>query len=447
MVSDTSPENTYRRSVYASTTGGGSGGTPLFFATDVNEQRRQRALFGSFLNQIGLVKPEDWVLTLHSSGRLYRSVEHQFEHGGKRWQRRKKTEMKADSLSRSLDLTLEILENAQASVLSAGSFMSPGEVVELLAQFSVNVLTGDGGQIVEVVHYISTLPEAERARLRLDKVIYTSEALTSSQRGHIRLILGVHVEICSILGSGEAGPYAASLGYMVDDGSYTDFIYNSRAMLIEIFPLSCLDDQTEEVATPPSTLQDGEPGLVAQTSLTRLRNPLVRYMTGDVGSILPAPERALAAVPEADRPYLRVLRLHGRDRRFSFSWSGEYYDFAKLTKLMNDESSGVLQWQVILDKMEASTEAFLKVRLLLGPRRNDVRLQDRSNGVKHVDGDHEPYRESDIEPDIFEKVRKFFMVDMTTDRRFQIVEVPGLEGFERSSTGKKVIKFIDRFTD
>lgn len=53
-------------------TGGGSGGTPLFFATDVHENRRHRAHFGKFMRATGLVKDTDWILSTHFEGHIYR---------------------------------------------------------------------------------------------------------------------------------------------------------------------------------------------------------------------------------------------------------------------------------------------------------------------------------------------------------------------------------------
>jgi hypothetical protein len=72
LVKDASPQNTYRHGVYASITGGGFGSTPLFFATDVHENRRQRAYFGRFIRTMGLIEHGDWVLTTHCAGELYR---------------------------------------------------------------------------------------------------------------------------------------------------------------------------------------------------------------------------------------------------------------------------------------------------------------------------------------------------------------------------------------
>lgn len=72
LVKDHSRDNTYRRSVYTSVTGGGSGSQTLFFATDVLENRVHRANFGRLLRNTGVIKDDDWVLSTHWGGHLYR---------------------------------------------------------------------------------------------------------------------------------------------------------------------------------------------------------------------------------------------------------------------------------------------------------------------------------------------------------------------------------------
>ncbi|KAI1424750.1 hypothetical protein F5Y12DRAFT_750787 [Xylaria sp. FL1777] len=393
LVDDTSSENTYRRSVYASTTGGGYGNKPLFFATDTDENRKQRATFGQLLRTIGVVIPGDWVLTVHSAGELYRS----------------------------LDLILEVLENAGASVLSAGNHMSAAQVTAMLAKYHVNVLTGDSSQIIQIVHHISTLPREERDQIKLDKIIYTSEVLTSAQRAHVGKVLGP-IKIFSIFASAEAGPWTANSPDMTGDGSLTssvDFIFDTRATLIEIFPPAC----TQADSPIPLPLPDGEQGIVVQTSLTRLRNPLVRYVTGDVGSLHPLPDRARALLSDDDWRHFRVLRLAGRDRRFSFDWDGEYIEFEGLASVIDAESA-VLQWQVILGTMEPSQESSLEVRILCAMRGED------SSSVKLA---------------IAGRLTEFLHVYDKNSHRFQLKFVEGIDGFERSTTGRKVIKFIDRY--
>lgn len=71
-MNDTNPQNTYRHSAYISITGGGAGSKPLFFATDVHENRQARADFGCFVRSMGLITDLDLVVTTHTGGELYR---------------------------------------------------------------------------------------------------------------------------------------------------------------------------------------------------------------------------------------------------------------------------------------------------------------------------------------------------------------------------------------
>ncbi|KAL4786816.1 hypothetical protein BJX76DRAFT_71627 [Aspergillus varians] len=395
LLRDTSGQNNYRHASYLSTTGGGSGGLPLMFATDAIENRRHRAEFGGFMKVCRVVEPGDMVLTTHTSGHLYRS----------------------------LDLISELLENAGASVLCAGSRMPPAEVTEVLAHYNANVLTGDSSQIVQVVHHISTLPAERKKAIRLTKVIYTSDALTEAQEAHITSVLG-HVRILSILGSAEAGPFAMSnpdLSGEPGPKGTRDFIFDTRAMDIEIHDPSVLQDDTRPCGKPVS---DGEQGIIVQTSLQRLRNPLVRYITGDIGSLHPLPSTAHDKIPESELQHFRLLRLAGRDRRFSFKWFGEYFDFQKITTLMQSARSGVLQWQIILDRHDSSPQGTLEIRILCAV--------DDGRGMSRRE--------------LVEAVETFFCVFPENRHLFEITFLSDLEGFERSSTGNKVIKFVDRFS-
>ena len=300
--------------------------------------------------------------------------------------------------------------------------MEPEEVVSALACYHVNVLVGDSSQIVCIAHYISTLPEAQRKKIALDKVIYTSEQLTGPQKDYITTVLGP-VKIFSIMGSAEAGPYAVINPDLTEHTpSHTmDFIFDTRSLLIEIINRSALSSPVSAQGEP---VPDGEQGLIIQTSLQRLRNPLVRYVTGDIGSLHPIPKTASEKIPEAELQHFRVLRLAGRDHRFSFKWFGEYFEFDRIDDLMQTEGSGVLQWQVIRDSLESSPQPTLEVRIL--------RAEDGSHTVPK---------------DRFtEMVENFFYVFPENRHLFRITFIESIEGFEKSRTGNKVIKFADKLT-
>ena len=323
-------------------------------------------------------------------------------------------------VSRSLDLMLEITENAGATSLAAGHLMPTARVVQLLQDFHINVLTGDGSQIVQVVHFISSL-RTGRDKISLEKLIYTSESLTPVQKSYIRGVLGA-VKICSILGSAEAGPYGASSPDLTQDDpstSYTDFILDTRTTLIEVFPLSFSDAG----GGCPSPLGPGKTGLIAQTSLARLRNPLVRYVTGDIGSIQPLPAQAHALIPKSERAHMRVLRLHGRDACSSFTWDGEYIELDKLAAMLARADLGILQWQVVLDRMMPSNETSLEIRLLC------VRAEEENHGAEKAVAAH---------------IRNFFYLHSVNEYRFKLTFVQDRAGFELSRTGRKVAKLVDR---
>lgn len=308
----------------------------MLFAVDVHENRQQRLEMGRFLRLCRVVEPHDWVMSTHVSGGFYRS----------------------------LDLMTEVIENAGATVLSAGNNMCQQSLNEALIHFHVTALTGDGSQVVQLVHIISNLPTQERARLALRKIIYTSEPLTGPQRMLIHKTLP-HVAVYSFLGSAEAGPWAigsADLAVDSDDDTESIFLFDTRNMHIDILALSLIDSPSSPDLQEP--LPFGTPGIIVQTSLQRLRNPLVRYITGDVGSLEPLPASTASFIPDSERRHLLMLRMRGRDCRFSVKWHGVYIEFENLRKFMQTAEYAIAQWQVILDRLPDSPQVTLEVRLL-----------------------------------------------------------------------------------
>ncbi|CAG8928439.1 unnamed protein product [Penicillium salamii] len=393
---DDSPQNDFRRSVYSSITGGGSGGVPMLFLTDSTENRKHRLTAGRFLKTCGLVDPRDWIVTVHVSGGFYRS----------------------------LDLLSEMFENAGGSVLAVGHTMPISDVVNALIKYRVNVLSGGSSAILQILNYIaSSATEEQRSALKVDKIIYTSEPLGRQQRDFIRSVLG-SVKICSVLGSSEAGPWAvANLALTGEpDDDAVEFIYDTRTMVIEILPLEAAETPKESVQSVPG-LPEGSVGCIVQTSLQRLRNPLVRYVTGDIGSLHPLPVAARAAIPTEEAQHLRMIRMRGRDKRFSFKWYGKYYEFHTIRDVLSSAEWGVLQWQLILAVKEPSHSVNFEVRLL----RSTTEMADQIS-----------------EADLIEKLRKLFHVTPNNEHLFKLTFVGDNEGFILSSTGNKVMSFVDR---
>lgn len=368
---------------------------PMLFLTDSVENRKHRYTAGQFLKTCGLVNPRDWILTVHVTGGFYRS----------------------------LDLLSEMFENAGGNVLAAGHTTPVANVVDALIKYRVNVLSGGSSQILQILNYIaSTTPEEQKA-LKIDKIIYTSEALGRPQRDFIRSVLGP-VSICSVLGSSEAGPWAvanlALTGEPEDDA--VEFIYDSRTMIIEILPLEATETPRGSMQDVPE-LPEGSVGVIVQTSLQRLRNPLVRYITGDVGSLHPLPAAAKAALPADEARHFRMIRMRGRDKRFSFKWVGRYFEFHTIREIMRTPEWGVLQWQLILRVEEPSPEVILEVRVLLST----------AETVDQIPQD-----------ELIEKLKTLFVVVGNSEHLFKVTFVGDDQGFVLSTTGNKVMSFVDR---
>lgn len=194
-----------------------------------------------------------------------------------------------------------------------------------------------------------------------------------------------------------------------------DFIFDTRNMIVEVMPLE-FDLSTRHC---PCRIVEGEAGVLIVTSLQRLRNPLVRYITGDIGSIHPLPPSASSHLGQ-DAVYLRVLRLHGRDIRSSFEWQGEYFELNKLDKLMSTPAWGIVRWQIVLTSDQSNVE-YVEIRLM------------RASGI-----DGFVARKA-----IYERLKEYFYVQAQNESLFQVnLRTP--DDFIRSSTGNKVIKLVDR---
>lgn len=330
-----------------------------------------------------------------------------------------------------MDLTTDVYERAGATVLCAGCFLPRENLVTACLKLRINVITGDASQIVQFADYVATLSPSSRSLLRINKIIYTSEILGKTKRNYITSILGP-VKFCSFLASAEAGPYGIanySLTGDPPDDTAADFIIDTRAIHVEIFPLTAAEVPDSDSLSGPGMFEpvaEGTLGLIVLTSLQRLRNPLVRYVSGDVGSLHALPSSVSGQVGPDMAPHLRVLRLHGRDQRFSFKWLGEYFELDELDRVMRTESWGVLQWQLVLEQVEEMDYCELRVFRRLSVEGSNETIISDADLMRHMRG-------------------AFYIEPLNNDEQLlRLVSVKTVNDFERSVTSNKVIRFIDR---
>ncbi|KAJ6035659.1 uncharacterized protein N7446_010419 [Penicillium canescens] len=398
LAADDSPENTFRQSSYTSVTGGGwSRGIPMLFLTDSAENRRQRESIGALIEAVGIVQPTDWILNIHVSGYLYRS----------------------------LDLLTDALEYAGGTILCAGGDMSAELVTKTLIQYRCNFLTGPVTELIKLSRHISGLPSDVRSQIRVAKILYTSEPLFQSQRD---LLMGTfnYPLIYSGLGSAEAGFWAVSNPQLteVEDAATAhdaaDFIYDTRTMKVEI-----LTQSSSDINSPlDQPVAEGSPGAIVLTSLQRLRNPLVRYNSGDIGSLHPLPAKGKIQITPDVSLHLRLLRIYGRDKQFSFNWGSNYFLYDTVHNVMLTKEFGILQWQIVLGWEEGLQGVeFMEVRI----------LRECPSTAK----------ESILpEDELVARIKFSFLV--ITNPYFRVVIVNDVNDFERSGTGRKVTRMVDR---
>lgn len=177
--------------------------------------------------------------------------------------------------------------------------MPHDKLVEACLQYRVNFLASDTASTLNFAHFVEALPSDTRAQIKIQKIMYTSETMSRSKRGYLRSVFGP-VAFFSTLAAGETGPWAVTnLSWAsrpdggdtdADDagGEAVDFVYDMRSMRVEVLALS-----VNPLSTPSPKEEDlvpkGIAGNLILTSLQRLRNPLVRYVSGDVGSVHPLP--------------------------------------------------------------------------------------------------------------------------------------------------------------
>jgi phenylacetate-coenzyme A ligase PaaK-like adenylate-forming protein len=332
-----------------------------------------------------------------------------------------------NKVSRALDLMAETLEGSGAAVLCAGSQMEQDQMIETLIEYQVNAIAGDTGQIMQISRYISTLPEDKRKQLLINKVLYTSELMTPAQRSFLGSVFP-DVAVSSVIGSAEAGPWAVSppkLTEATKAEQFADFVYDQRLMHLEVFPFT-VEGSPSTCTSNTLPLPDGERGLLVQTSLQRMRHPLIRYVCGDVGSLHPLPESIKAELSPEDARHYKVVRIYGRDRRVSFDWYGEYFEFPAIQEAMRTEAWGILQYQIIrrYDEQDNNPGIVLEVRVLRHSESGTISKEELTR-----------------------ELRKLFWVFENNEELFDLRYLSDYLGFVRSTTGRKVINFINKVLD
>jgi phenylacetate-CoA ligase len=232
LVRQSLADPAFRRGTYFSPSGGTTTGRPLYFPTDVRENKRQRRLLARHLKAAGILGDTTIALNLFPCARMYRSLE----------------------------ILNDFCEMCGATVLPVGAGATDEEAWSVADQFGATLLMGMPSRLLGFARWL-----AERGRtLALEAVLFAGELLHPRKRQLLEKVLGVR-RFGGVYGSAEMGVVA----YQADVGEPQ--VYRFPRELVHL-----------EVAAPDA---DGFGRLIA-TNLVRRRHPLLRYNTGDVGRVV-----------------------------------------------------------------------------------------------------------------------------------------------------------------
>lgn len=218
-------------------------------------------------------------------------------------------------------------------------------MIQVVNQLHPNVVAGTSSRLLIFARFLLSNPELN---VTFSKVLYTSEPLPSYQEDYMRKAFRCDT-ITSLLGSAEGGIWAVAPPSKTLHGSksYREFVFREDMMVVEI------------VDNDGAPVPEGQIGELVLTSLMRLRNPLVRYRTGDVASLHP-----YTSTRDPTTKY-QCVHMYGRNPDRSFSISGEYVDLVEIEKVMQQERWAILEWQIVLSSDHVgSTEESVEFRVV-----------------------------------------------------------------------------------
>ncbi|KAF8449528.1 hypothetical protein BDZ91DRAFT_618157, partial [Kalaharituber pfeilii] len=194
---------------------------------------------------------------------------------------------------RGLSVEALIIEDAGATELHIGAAAPDSLAMQIAKQFGATVVTASSSRLLQFARYVKGVRDQGGEAVDIKKVIYTSETLQRHQEHYLVDALRAEV-VGSTYGSTESGEWAVLVNGVELDGEESAsntsrmFAFDRRLVVAEIIS----EDGTVLAASTDACLDsmdDRKPpvGEIVLTSLCKWRNPLVRYRTGDIGSLHP----------------------------------------------------------------------------------------------------------------------------------------------------------------
>jgi len=351
------------------------------------------------------------------------------------------------------DLTGTLMDRCGATELSIGSDAKDADIAHIGKAFGANMIAAPSSRLLQFARYVYGLRREggqEKVGFRLKKALFTSEPLSKAQEKFLKEALEVET-ISSIYGSAEAGPWGGTIPQKIAGSEGLEeeeapgmpaprpFVFDRRQMVVEIIdPEENVLDASTNPRPEGGKLIVGE---IVLTSLTRFKNPLVRYRTGDFGSLhsfssLLGIEEILKEQPEAAE-YLCGITMHGRDSSASFFLDSDYINTIEIDRQVFAKPEwDIVQWQVIVYHL---TDEELK-------NARDAMVDSHGGHVPTEGVEFRVVRKSDQSPPVgYEERLGRALVESVIEEGVKLeVKVVGYDGLEKGKMARKVIKIVDR---
>ncbi|CAF4185696.1 unnamed protein product [Adineta steineri] len=223
----------WNHSVYLSSSGG-SGGKRLFFATDIQQNLRQRQILVNMMLDEDIISDRDICLNLFQYGNIYRSFE----------------------------IFNDFCSMANCTTIPMGADASNEDILEMIEYFKPNVLMGSPYRLMQLAFY---LEKQEKNDIKFEKIYFACESLDKIKQDYFRRIFHCSIYI-GFYGSAETGVYACQSPKY---SSTKIYLYPKELVQIEIVNSK-----------------------IIVTNLIRKRNQLIRFNSGDVGRIVSTNENS-----------------------------------------------------------------------------------------------------------------------------------------------------------
>ncbi len=222
----------FLKGMYISASGGSSSGKVNYVATDVSENLYQRAVISAYLSDAGIITDSTIALNLMPGGMMYRAAE----------------------------IFTEFCNRAGSTLLPLTEY-APDELAFSMSEtFAANTIIAMPSRAVSFAEYL----RKHKLNLQFDHMIFAGEPLSESRRDYLKAVLKIK-KFSGVFGSAESGVW----------GFQPDFLpVNTYFIAPELVHL--------EIASPDA---QGF-GSVIITNLVRMRNPLLRYDSGDRGRLV-----------------------------------------------------------------------------------------------------------------------------------------------------------------